>query len=90
MTFRGLLFAMLFDNGFDDHEATFKILNGNNLVSSCTNVLSFRPIMSRVYAVYNAQFLPCLHNNLTIDLHSVGPILLFETDWNIAILIFDE
>jgi len=42
---RPLLFALAFDNRFDDREATFKRLNGNNLVTSCTNLVNFSPII---------------------------------------------
>jgi len=41
-----LLFALAFDNGSDDNEATFKRLNGNNVATLCTNVVNFRPMMS--------------------------------------------
>jgi len=38
---------LAFNNGFDDREATFKRLNGNNPATSGTNLVSFRTIISQ-------------------------------------------
>jgi len=43
---RPLLFALAFDNRFDDREAAFKGLNNNKPATLCTNLVSFRPIIS--------------------------------------------
>jgi len=43
---RTLLFALSFDNELADREATFKRLNGNNLATSWTNLVSFCQIIS--------------------------------------------
>jgi len=39
-----LLFALAFDNGFDDRPLS-KRFNGNNPATPCTNLMSFRPII---------------------------------------------
>jgi len=51
-----LLSALAFDNRVAGHEAAFKRLNGNNLDTSCTNLVNFHPIISRVYAVKMLNF----------------------------------
>jgi len=45
---RLLLVALAFDNGLADREAAFKILNGNNLATSYTNLVNFCPIISEL------------------------------------------
>jgi len=84
---RPLLFALVFDNGSDDHEATFKRLNGNNPATSCTNLVNFHPIISEfmllrrvIFAVIQPQF--------DSDLHSLP--WCSKTDWKITILISEE
>ena len=51
-----LLFVLAFDNGFDDREAAFKELNGNNSATSCTNLVNFRPIISEFTLLKRAIF----------------------------------
>jgi len=53
----------IIDNGLDDREAAFKKLNGDNLATSCTNLVSFRQITSEItilnraiYAANRPQF----------------------------------
>jgi len=41
-----LFFVLAFDNGFDDRDAAFKELNGNNPATSCTNLVNFRAIFA--------------------------------------------
>jgi len=60
---RPLLFALVFDNGFGDRKAAFKRLNGNDPATSCTNLVSFCPIISEftllkrtIYAATWQQF----------------------------------
>jgi len=65
---RPLLFALAFDNGFDDREAAFKRLNGNNPATSCTNLVNFCPIILE-FTLLKCTILPRLGRNLTIDLH---------------------
>jgi len=43
---RPVLFALAFDNGLADREATFKRLNGNNPATLCTKFVNFCPIIS--------------------------------------------
>ena len=49
---RPLLFALTFDNEFVDHER----LNCNNLVTLCTNLVRFRPIISEFTGLKRAIF----------------------------------
>jgi len=67
---RPLLFALVFDNRLADRKSAFKILNGNNQVSSCTNLVNFRSVISpsRLYARLCHAFLvyfftDCSENN---------------------------
>jgi len=45
-----------FDDRFDDREAAFKRLNGNNPVTSCINLVSLRPIISEFTLLKRAIF----------------------------------
>jgi len=81
---RSLLVALAFDNGLVDREAAFKRLNGNNPVTSCTNLMNFHPIISHftllkrtIFAAIRPKFYDDLHSS---PWHS-------ETDWKITILI---
>ena len=65
----GLLFVLAFDNGFDDREAAFKRLNGNNLATLCTNLMNFRPIISEFTLLKSAIFATS-QPQFGIDLHS--------------------
>ena len=47
---------LLFDNGFDDLEGVFKRLNGNDPATSCTNLVSFRLIISEFTLLKSATF----------------------------------
>jgi len=40
------LFVSAFDNGLADHKYAFQMLNGNNQVTSCPNLVNFRPVIS--------------------------------------------
>jgi len=58
-----LLFGLAFDNGFDNREAAFRRLNGNNLATSCSNLVSLHPITSEftllkcaIFVVTKSQF----------------------------------
>jgi len=53
---RPLLFALAFDNGFDDREAAFKTLNGKHPATSCTNLVNFCPIISEFTLLKGAIF----------------------------------
>ena len=55
---RALPFALAFDNRFDNREAAFKRLNGNNPATSSTNVVNFRPIISEFTQLKRAIFAP--------------------------------
>jgi len=48
--------AQAFDNVFDDFESAFTRLNGSNPAISCTNVVSFRPIISEFTLLTRAIF----------------------------------
>jgi len=84
---RPLLFALAFDKGFANREAALKRLNGNNSATLCTILVNFRPITTK-FLLLNAQFLPRLGPNLTIDLHSA--LSRSEMDWTITIWISKE
>ena len=60
---RPLLFALAFDKGLTDCEATFKRLNGTNPTISCRNLVNFYPIISEfallkrtIFAAIRPQF----------------------------------
>ena len=52
---RPLLFALVFNNGFDDREAAYKRLNGNNLATWCINLENFHPIISEFTVLKRAM-----------------------------------
>ena len=79
-----LLFALAFDNGLAGREAALKRLNGNNLATSYTNLVNFRPIISEVTLFKHAIF-AAIRPQFDDDLH-LSP-WHFETDCKIAILI---
>jgi len=53
---RPLLFALTFDNEFDDREAAFKRLNGNNASTWHRNLVSLCPIISEFTLLERAIF----------------------------------
>jgi len=53
---RPLLFALVFDNGYDDREATFKRLNGSNPATSYTSLVNFLSIISEFALLKRAIF----------------------------------
>ena len=53
---RPLFFALAFDNEYDDREAVFKILNGNNLATLCTNLVNFCLAVSEFTLLKRAIF----------------------------------
>jgi len=53
---RSLLYAMAFDNEFNHREAAFKRLYGANPATSCTNLVSFRPIICEFTLLKRAIF----------------------------------
>jgi len=64
-----LLFASAFDNGLADHKSAFKMLNGNNHVILCPNLVNFRPVISEfsllkhaIFAAIRLQFYDDLHS----------------------------
>jgi len=52
-----LLFALAFNNGSHDREATLKRLNSNNPATSCTHLVNVRPIISEFMLFKRANFL---------------------------------
>ena len=56
---RTLLFALAFDNGLDDREAVYRILNGDDSATSYTNLVNIRPIIAdirmRIFAANRRQ-----------------------------------
>jgi len=79
-----LLFASAFDNGLVDHKYDFKRFNGNNQVTSCQNIVNFRPVISEFTLLKRAIF-AAIRPQFNDDLHSSR--WRFQTDWKIAILI---
>ena len=53
---RPVLFALAFDNRLANCQATFKMLNGNNPATSCTNLVNFRPIISEIPLLKRASW----------------------------------
>jgi len=70
---RPLLFALAFDSGLADREAAFKVVNGNNPATSCTNLVNFPPIISEfmllkptIFAAIGPQFDDDFHSYLGV------------------------
>jgi len=82
-----LLFALAFDNGFADHKSTFKRFNVNNLVTSCPNLVTLRPVISE-FALLKRAIFATIRPQFDDNLHSSR--WRFQTDWKIAILISAE
>jgi len=82
-----LFFASAFDNGLGDRKSAFKWFNGSNQVTSCSNLVNFRPIISEFTLLYRAIF-AAIRPQFDDDLHS--SCWRFQTDWKIAILISAE
>jgi len=79
-----LLFASAFDKG---RKSAFKRFNGNNLATSCPNLVNFRPVISE-FALLKCAIFEAIRPQFDDDLHSSR--CRFQTDWKIAILISAE
>jgi len=79
-----LIVASAFDNGLVDHKSALKRFNGNNLVTSCPNLVNFRSVISEFMLLKRAVF-AAIRPQFDDDLHS--SLWRFQTDWKIAILI---
>jgi len=75
---RPLLFALTFDNGLADCQATLKRFNGNYPSTSCTNLVNFHPIISEFTLLKRAIF-AAIRLQFDDDLHSLR--WRSETDW---------
>jgi len=82
-----LLFASAFDNGLADLKSAFKIFNGDNQATSCSNLVNFFLVISEFTLLKHAIF-AAIRPQFDADLHS-SP-WRFETDWKIEILISAE
>jgi len=82
-----LFFASAFNNGLADHKSAFKSFNGNNQVTSCPNLVNFRPVISEFTPLKCAIF-AAICPQFDNDLHSSR--WRFQTDWKIAILVSAE
>jgi len=69
---RPLLFALALDNGLADRKSAFKKLSGNNLATSCTNLVNFRPIISEFTLLKRAIFAAIRSQFTTIFLRHFG------------------
>jgi len=81
---RTLLIASAFDNGLIDRKSAFNGLNANNPATLCTNLVSFRPVISEFRLLKRAIFL-AIRPQFDDHLHS-SP-WRFEMYWKIAVLI---
>jgi len=68
---RPLLFALAFDNGLADHEATFRRLKDNNPATSCTNLVNFHLIISEFTLLKRAILPQFGHNVTTFFIHHI-------------------
>jgi len=82
-----LLFALAFDNASDDHAAAFRRLNGNNPVTSCTNLVNFRPVILE-FTLLKRTIFAAIRPQFDDDLRS--SLWPSETEWKITILILEE
>jgi len=80
-----LLFASAFDNGLADHKSDFKRFNDNNQVTSCPNLVNFRPVISECTLLKRTIF-AAIRPQFDDDFHS-SHWRRFQTDWKIEILI---
>jgi len=67
---RPLLFALALDNGLADCKSAFKRLNGNNLASSCTKLVKFRPIIWE-FTLLKRSIFAAIRPQFDEDLHSL-------------------
>jgi len=82
-----LLFALALDIGLADSKASFKSLNGNNLATSCTKLVNFRPIISEFTLIKRAIF-AAIRPQFDEDFHS-SP-WRSKTDWKIEQFLFQK
>jgi len=83
---RGKTFASAFDKGWTDRKSAFKIFNGNNHVTSCTNLVNFRPVgLISEFTLLKRAIFAAIRPQFDDDLHSSR--WCFQTEWKMAILI---
>ena len=82
-----LFLASAFDNGLADRKSAYKMFNGNNPATLCTNLVNFRPIILE-FTLLKCAIFATICPQFDDDLHL--SCRRSKTDWNITISISSE